>query len=60
MAWVAEHLSIDDLPAACGEPDARTGRHLQTIWLLPKGHTMRPSQTWGWAAISSEDVDRGT
>jgi transposase len=41
MARVAEHLSVDDLEARyVASRDARAGRHLQTIWLLAKGHTI--------------------
>jgi len=41
MARVAEHLSVADLEARyVGSRDARSGRHLQTIWLLAKGHTI--------------------
>lgn len=41
MAWVAEHLSIADLAARyVASQDARSGRHLQTIWLLARGHTI--------------------
>ena len=41
MARVAEHLSVADLEARyVGSRDVRSGRHLQTIWLLAKGHTI--------------------
>lgn len=41
MARVVEHLSVADLEARyVASREARTGRHLQTIWLLAKGHTI--------------------
>jgi transposase len=39
MAQVADHLSVSALEQqyrSC--PDATASRHLQTIWLLAKGH----------------------
>jgi transposase len=41
MAEVAGHLSVEELQARfVASQDARESRHLQTIWLLAKGHTV--------------------
>jgi transposase len=41
MAEVAAHLSVDELQQRYGASgEVREARHLQTIWLLAKGHTI--------------------
>ena len=41
MAQVTAHLSLDALEARfVASRDARETRHVQTIWLLAKGHTV--------------------
>src|SRR5215216_5504717 len=41
MAWVAGHLSVDDLEAEFrSAPDPTATRHFQVIWLLARGHTI--------------------
>ena len=41
MAEVVAHLSVDELQRRyMASRDVREGRHLQTIWLLAKGHTV--------------------
>jgi transposase len=41
MAQVTAHLSLDALEARfVASRDARESRHVQTIWLLAKGHTV--------------------